>query len=62
MKHFYDAHDVARLLERSLSYARKRIKEMNDEMIAEGYFAESGKVPIKKFHEKYPYIEKERLS
>ncbi|TDL39431.1 hypothetical protein EVU91_04610 [Macrococcoides bohemicum] len=62
MKHFYDAKDVSQLLGRSLSYARKRIKAMNDEIIADGYYAESGKVPIKKFHEKYPYIEKEETA
>lgn len=62
MKHFYDSKEVAELLQCSLSHARKRIKAMNDEMIADGYFAEPGKVPIKKFKEKYPYIEREETA
>ncbi|WP_268465323.1 hypothetical protein [Bacillus vallismortis] len=30
---------------------------MNDDLKAMGYWVERGKVPIKFFHEKYPYIE-----
>ncbi|WP_414052934.1 hypothetical protein [Macrococcus animalis] len=59
MKHFYDSKDVSQLLECSLSHARKRIREMNNEIERDGYFAESGKVPIKKFEEKYPYLKEE---
>ena len=58
MKNFYSIKEVAELLDVSISTASRRIKTMNQEMIAEGYYAEQGKVPIELFHEKYPYIKK----
>ncbi len=38
--------------------AQLRIKSLNDELKSKGYWIEPGKVPIKFFHEKYPYVEK----
>ena len=40
--------------------AQIRIKVMNDELKAKGYWIERGKVPIAFFHEKYPYVEQGR--
>lgn len=57
-KNFYSIKEVAELLEVSHTTAHRRIKAMNDEMKAEGYYIEQGKVPVQLFHEKYPYIEK----
>jgi len=39
--------------------AQIRIKAMNDELKAKGYWIERGKVPVSFFHEKYPYVERE---
>lgn len=58
-KNYYSITDVMKLLEVSRTTAHKRIKAMNDEMIAEGYYAEPGKVPVQLFHEKYPYLKAE---
>lgn len=59
-KHFYTTQDVQRLLScGTLRTAQMRVKAMNDELVAKGYWVESGKVPVKFFHEKYPYIEVE---
>ncbi|AOS69313.1 hypothetical protein CJZ71_07365 [Bacillus subtilis] len=58
MKNYYDSHDVKTLLNlKSLRTAQLRIKTMNDDLKAMGYWVERGKVPIKFFHEKYPYVE-----
>lgn len=60
MIHFYDSKDVQRLLScGSLRTAQMRIKAMNDELKAKGYWVERGKVPVAFFHEKYPFIPKE---
>ena len=37
--------------------AQIRIKAMNDELKAKGYWVERGKVPVSFFNEKYPYVE-----
>lgn len=58
MKHFYDVHDVMKLLSLPKRTAHTRIKTMNDELQGNGFWIERGKVPIQLFHEKYPYIEK----
>lgn len=55
-KNFYSIDDVAELLEVSRTTAHRRIKVMNEEMAAEGFFIEAGKVPVQLFHEKYPYV------
>lgn len=58
MKNYYNSHDVKKLLNlNSLRTAQLRVKTMNDDLKAMGYWVERGKVPIKFFHEKYPYIE-----
>jgi len=57
MKHFYDSSDVQKLLTcGSLRTAQSRIKALNDELKAKGFWVEPGKVPVKFFHEKYPFI------
>lgn len=58
VKNFYNSKEVAEMLGVSLSTATRRIKAMNEEMVAQGYYAERGKVPVQLFHEKYPYLEK----
>lgn len=57
-KLFYDSKDIMEMLGfGSIRTAQLRIKAMNDELQSKGYWIERGKVPIKFFHEKYPYIE-----
>ena len=56
MKHFYDVHDVMELLSLQKRTAHTRIKVMNDELIERGFWIERGRIPVKLFHEKYPYI------
>lgn len=58
MKHYYDSKDVKELLGLgSIRTAQIRIQSMNGELASKGYWIERGKIPIKFFHEKYPYIE-----
>jgi hypothetical protein len=58
MKHFYDSKDVKQLLGLgSLRTAQLRIQTMNEELKSQGFWIERGKVPIKFFYEKYPYLE-----
>lgn len=58
MKHFYDSKDVMSLLNlNSIRTAQNRIKALNDSLSLMGYWTEPGKVPVKFFHEKYPYVE-----
>lgn len=60
MKHFYNSKDVQQILELgSLRTAQLRIQSLNEELSSKGYWIERGKVPIKFFHEKYPYIDEE---
>lgn len=58
LKHFYSSKDVKQILGlNSLRTAQLRIQSMNEELASKGFWIERGKVPIKFFHEKYPYIE-----
>lgn len=58
MKLFYDSKDVQQLLSLgSLRTAQLRIQAMNAELASAGYWVERGKIPIKFFYEKYPYLE-----
>jgi len=60
VKHFYNTKDVMNLLSlNSIRTAQLRIKAMNEELKGKGYWVERGKVPIRFFHEKYPFIEKQ---
>lgn len=59
MKHFYDAKDIMELLECSKSYAHSQIRRMNEEMEKDGFYSVRGKVPVKKFEEKFPYLKGE---
>ncbi|EFM10137.1 conserved hypothetical protein [Paenibacillus curdlanolyticus YK9] len=57
MKHYYDSKDVQRLLCcGTVRTAQMRIQFMNEELKAQGFWVEKGKIPVKFFHEKYPYI------
>jgi hypothetical protein len=57
MKNYYDSRDVKQLLNLgSLRTAQLRIQSMNEELKSRGFWIERGKVPIKFFHEKYPYM------
>ncbi|AGN33747.1 hypothetical protein PANG_00027 [Paenibacillus phage PG1] len=59
MKTYYDSKDVRNLLDLgSVRTAQQRIKTLNDELAADGFWVERGKVPVAFFHEKYPYIQK----
>lgn len=58
MKHYYGSGDVQRLLSLgSLRTAQLRIQAMNEELMSKGFWIERGKVPVKFFHEKYPYLQ-----
>jgi hypothetical protein len=58
MKHFYNSKEVQQLLGLGcLRTAQLRIQSLNEELKNHGYWIERGKIPIKFFHEKYPYIE-----
>lgn len=60
MKHYYNSKEVKSILGlNSLRTAQLRIQSLNEELAAMGFWVERGKVPIKFFHEKYPYVEKE---
>ncbi|WP_223491119.1 hypothetical protein [Sutcliffiella horikoshii] len=60
MKHFYTSKEVKDMLGlNTLRTAQLRIQSLNEELSSRGYWIERGKVPIKFFHEKYPYVEKE---
>ncbi|WP_391119387.1 hypothetical protein [Psychrobacillus sp. L3] len=62
MKHFYNSNEVMDLLSlNSLRTSQLRIQAMNKELKDKGYWIERGKVPVQFFHEKYPYIERERV-
>lgn len=56
MKLFITNSELQEILNISKSSAYQRIKQMNDELEAEGYHIVRGKVPIEKFYEKYPYL------
>ncbi|WP_209020085.1 hypothetical protein [Jeotgalibacillus proteolyticus] len=57
-KLYYDAKDVQAILGcGTVRTAYARIQRLNKELEAQGYWTESGKVPISFFHEKYPYLE-----
>lgn len=62
MKNFYTIKEVAEMLDIGYTTAWRRVKQMNDEMIEQGYYAESGKVPVQLFHKKYPYIPQKEVS
>lgn len=57
MKHFYTTKEVAAMLGIHERTASNRIRALNDELKAQGYWVEPGKMPVSLFHEKYPYIE-----
>lgn len=58
--HYYTSKEVQQLLGLgTLRTAQNRIKSMNEELQARGYWVERGKVPRKFFHERYPYIPNE---
>ncbi|MGH0943807.1 hypothetical protein ACQVTS_21510 [Bacillus mycoides] len=59
-KLFYNSKEVKSMLGLGcIRTAQIRIKAMNDELKAKGYWVERGKVPVSFFHEKYPYVELE---
>lgn len=60
--HYYTTKEVQQLLGLgTLRTAQLRIKSMNEELQARGYWIERGKVPRKFFHERYPYVPDESV-
>ncbi|MEX3713615.1 hypothetical protein ABFV99_14575 [Cytobacillus horneckiae] len=60
MKSFYTSKEVQVLLGLgSIRTAQLRIQSMNRELAEKGFWIEKGKVPVKFFHEKYPYLPKQ---
>ena len=63
MAHFYSSKDVQNLLDlNSRRVAQLRIQMMNEELKAQGYWTERGRVPKSFFHEKYPYIPQREMT
>lgn len=62
MKHFLTIEEVAAILGKSRSTASRVITAMNKEMKSQGYNTHRGIVPVGKFLEKYPYIQKEDIA
>lgn len=61
MKSFYSSKDVQKILGLgSIRTAQLRIQSMNQELEEKGFWIEKGKIPVKFFHEKYPYLEVEQ--
>jgi len=57
-KNFYNSKEVQDLLSIGhIRTAQLRIQQLNAELTSKGYWIEPGKVPVKFFHEKYPYID-----
>lgn len=52
-KIYLDADAIAELLGVSKGFAYKIIRELNEELKAQGYIVIAGKVPTKFFQEKY---------
>lgn len=52
-KYFYNASDVMKILEISLSQAYKIIRELNEELKQKGIRVQRGKVAIEYFNERY---------
>lgn len=58
-KLYYDAKDISEILGVSKSTTHRRIRQMNEELTEQGYYAEYDKVPIPLFYEKYPDLREE---
>ena len=52
-KYFYNAKDIMKILEVSLSQAYKVIRELNEELKQKGIRVQRGKVVIEYFNERY---------
>ena len=52
-KYFYNAKDIMKILEVSLSQAYKVIRELNEELKQKGIRVQRGKVAIEYFNERY---------
>jgi len=60
VKLYYDAEDAQRILGyKSKRTAQIKIQELNEELKSKGYWIVKGKVPVKFFHEKYPFVNSE---
>lgn len=61
-KYYMNAEEVAKTLDISLPNAYVRIREMNNELSANGYQVIAGRVPIAYFKKKYYGLEKEVIN
>lgn len=61
-KYYINAEEVARILDISVPNAYGRIKEMNNELSANGYQIVAGRVPIAYFRKKYYGLEEEVIN
>lgn len=61
-KYYINAEEVAKVLEISVANAYSRIREMNNELSANGYQILPGKVPIAYFQKKYYGLEEEVIN
>lgn len=52
-KGFYNADELAEILESSRATAYRVISKLNEELKNDGYITISGKVPVKKFNERF---------
>ena len=50
---FLTATDIAEMLDCSMGFSYKLIREMNKSLSEQGYLTIAGKIPVKYFKEKY---------
>ena len=62
MKSYFTVNDVIEILGVSRSKAYKVIREMNDQLAAEGYLTVAGKVPRNYFEKRWYGSREERMS
>lgn len=61
-KYYMNAEEVAKVLEISVANAYVRIREMNNELNANGYQVVAGRVPVAYFRKKYYGLEEEVIN
>lgn len=50
---FYTVQDVMNILGVKQTKAYREIRKLNDELKADGYITVAGKIPVKKFNERF---------
>lgn len=50
---FYTVKDVMNILGVKEAKAYREIRKLNEELVADGYITVAGKIPVKKFNERF---------